>query len=117
MKNNEIIKANRVSKKVVILCFIDTFSSFGCSVTFSSFSLKSSGLNGFMIGFRIGLGSNLGITALVPGPEEIEAPKTEKEIKKLASENATNKTEKAFLNDMFTDQQKADAEAEAANNA
>ena len=52
-----------------------------------------------------------------PEEEEVEAPKTDKEIKKLASDNATNKTEKAFLNDMFTDQQKADAEAEAANNA
>lgn len=38
-----------------------------------------------------------------PGPEEPEAPKTEKEIKKMASENATNKNEKAFLNDMFTE--------------
>ena len=39
-----------------------------------------------------------------PGPEEpAEAPKTAKEIKNLASENATNKNEKAFLNDMFTD--------------
>lgn len=48
-----------------------------------------------------------------PGPEEPEAPKTDKEIKKMAGENATNKNEKAFLNDMFTDQQKADAEANA----
>ena len=38
-----------------------------------------------------------------PGPEEPEAPKTAKEIKNMASENATNKNEKAFLNDMFTD--------------
>ena len=52
-----------------------------------------------------------------PGPEEPEAPKTEKEIKKMAAENATNKNEKAFLNDMFTDQQKADAEAAAADAA
>jgi hypothetical protein len=52
-----------------------------------------------------------------PGEEEpMEAPKTEKEIKAMASDNATNKNEKAFLNDMFTEQQKKDAEA-AANNA
>jgi hypothetical protein len=51
-----------------------------------------------------------------PGPEDIEAPKTQKEIKAMASDNATNKNEKAFLNDMFTEQQKADA-AKAANNA
>ena len=51
-----------------------------------------------------------------PGPEEPEAPKTAKEIKDMASENATNKNEKAFLNDMFTEQQKADAEAAAATN-
>jgi len=38
-----------------------------------------------------------------PGPEEPEAPKTAKEIKNMASDNATNKNEKAFLNDMFTD--------------
>jgi hypothetical protein len=34
----------------------------------------------------------------------------------VANENATNKNEKAFLNDMFTEQQKKDAEAEAAAN-
>lgn len=53
-----------------------------------------------------------------PGPEEPEAPKSAKDIKNMAADNATNKNEKAFLNDMFTDQQKADAaaaEAEAAN--
>lgn len=38
-----------------------------------------------------------------PGPEEPEAPKTAKEIKNMASDNATNKNEKAFLNDMFTE--------------
>ena len=38
-----------------------------------------------------------------PGPEEPEAPKTAKEIKNMAADNATNKNEKAFLNDMFTE--------------
>ena len=52
-----------------------------------------------------------------PGPEEPEAPKTAKEIKNMANEEGTNKNEKAFLNDMFTEQQKADAAAAATNQA
>jgi len=51
-----------------------------------------------------------------PEEEEPEAPKSAAEIKKMAGENAANKNEKAFLNDMFTDQQKADAEANAQTN-
>lgn len=51
-----------------------------------------------------------------PDPEEPEAPKSAADIKKMAGENASNKNEKAFLNDMFTDQQKADAEANAQTN-
>jgi hypothetical protein len=35
----------------------------------------------------------------------------------MANDNASNKNEKAFLNDMFTEQQKKDAEEAAANNA
>lgn len=38
-----------------------------------------------------------------PEEEEPEAPKSAKEIKQMAGENASNKNEKAFLNDMFTD--------------
>jgi hypothetical protein len=34
----------------------------------------------------------------------------------MASDNATNKNEKAFLNDMFTEQHKKDAEAAATPN-
>jgi hypothetical protein len=37
---------------------------------------------------------------------EPEAPKTEAEIKDLAKANASNKNEKKFLNDMFTEQYK-----------
>ena len=37
-------------------------------------------------------------------PEAPEAPKSAADIKKMAGENAANKNEKAFLNDMFTDQ-------------
>lgn len=46
--------------------------------------------------------------------EEPEGPRTEKEIKQAASENANNKKEKAFLNDMFTDQEKEKAAADNA---
>ena len=37
---------------------------------------------------------------------EPEAPKTAEEIAKMAKENASNKQEKVFLNDMFTEQYK-----------
>lgn len=43
-----------------------------------------------------------------PGPEEPVEARTDKEIKKDAAANATNKNEKAFLNDMFTEQEKKD---------
>lgn len=39
---------------------------------------------------------------------EAQAPKTEAEIKQMAKANASNKNEKEFLNDMFTEQYKED---------
>jgi len=45
----------------------------------------------------------------VDDEEQPEGPRSEKEIKKAAGENAANKNEKAFLNDMFTEQEKAKA--------
>jgi|TARA_B110000503_G_scaffold127511_1_gene197335 hypothetical protein len=43
---------------------------------------------------------------------EPEAPKTEAEIKELAKANASNKNEKKFLNDMFTEQYKEGEDGE-----
>ena len=43
---------------------------------------------------------------------EPEAPKTESEIKQLAKANASNKNEKEFLNDMFTEQYKEGEEGQ-----